>query len=366
MASSIDRVPNEILSCILECISDFASLSNFLVAFGPALILYRARFKVIIPCVLNNHGSSQLEKIVSQVLALRSHATSPRPRRISHVKEHYEDVSYNPKIPLDMNSIADPIALVHDMGIISSDLSAFEASFVSSCFQYRNRDMIVEPRPSATETYRIRRALWRFQLMCTSAYFQSPNISKRQRIRFDATRYFMSLVTEWEYDELLCIYHHLCSWYQQKVKFRQSRSAKPAIWCQSPQIQRLLTAIGYNLYDPTPRVLNSGRRNRNVFHQAFTPSRHADHTRGTYYGQRNSISDGCEVPLAMVPTLGWALYDGLNQRRRRETPRGLPWRHNGALDIHKWGYCIWDSERLDAWGGWKDISDEASMEETEK
>lgn len=381
----LEQLPNEIVFGILEFVPDFVSLHNFLLASPHLCRLFPGNFKKVFASILDQIESQQLRNLIETLLAVRHNTKTQYSWDLRDMNEGY--VLGYPKMKKDalcLEDMQDPLSALRDIVNTCQDLKNFERSFVISCFTRQGLAGIEQKALSPMEDHRIRRALWRFQLLfeiCdirtqvksanfrdlpndlenNSAPYSGPlsnehealvywkhrkslsteeNLLRRQS---DIMDHFLSLLTTWEFEEMQCLAIHMCSAYQM---LRIKRAHVP-VHNQKPILQRLLKTVGFNSYDLSPENLDDCPRGRcirdNLFHQAFHSYRD-----GLIW--RKLERSDCDVPGADRPTKGWGCftrYNFLGSGLARWT--GYNSYRLEPRVLQTWGYCIWDEERLRDW-----------------
>ena len=151
-------LPAEIHVVIMEGIPDFASLNNFIIAFPRMALIFRTFQQQIFIGVLRSSGLSlQLQKIITATMILREkHPETPCPPRAFF--DWYLDRKDH---PVDMMEFDDPIGMLRYIARTTESVEEYVESFGRMRILVHN----VKSLPvSSTESYRVRRAFWRFQL----------------------------------------------------------------------------------------------------------------------------------------------------------------------------------------------------------
>ncbi|KAL8924750.1 MAG: hypothetical protein Q9208_003839 [Pyrenodesmia sp. 3 TL-2023] len=382
----LEQLPNEIIFGILEFVPDFVSLQNFLHASPHLGQLFPGNFKNVFISILDQIESQQLRNLIKTVLAVRHNIKTQYSWDLRDT--HEAPILGYPMMKEDrlcLEDMQDPLSALRDIAHTYRDLKHFERSFVTSCFTRRGLAGIEQRALSPVEDHRIRRALWRFQLLfeicdmrtqVRSANFHcSPSESDGNPNRYNAPNYwryrqglpraeanilqrksdimdhFLSIMNTWEFEEMQCLASHMCSAYQTL----KTKRAHVPVHSQKPILQRLLKTVGFDPHELSPGNLDDcpeGICTRdNLFHQAFYICGEGLISRGT------QPSD-CDVPGADGPTKGWDCFTTYNYHGV-EIAR---WTEYNAFRLEPrvlqtWGYCIWDDERLHDWG-WFDPNHE--------
>lgn len=360
-SSSIDRpvmrlptLPNEILYHILKSIPDFISLRKFTLAYPLAAEFLKHSPQAILVFLINRIEPLECRNLVSATLASRY---NPRAECCGYPLDTREHSCRAPR-PLDIDftvsCIPDPVEAVRDMAWTFGDVDYFLKTFTRSCFLYCGLRPADQEALSATETHRIRRALWRFQFLCEVAYPRSTigSAGRRRQIPGGDTRMrWLTGWLGWEYVELECVYSHLRDQFRELATQTNGdpssrRQRKASIRSQSAIVQRLVTTIGFDLDDPMPSGLDSGRKGektRSNFLKRTFP------TWPCHYRQRIKAPNAWDDGFVNGPNEGW---ETLMRYQRRgglviwPLSVGL-WR--GDVDLQRRGFCIWDKERFADW-----------------
>ncbi|KAL8879717.1 MAG: hypothetical protein Q9198_002727 [Flavoplaca austrocitrina] len=235
------------------------------------------------------------------------------------------------------------LTLCRQPGLRFSDTEKGEEIVSPSC----------EKPPSPIEFYRIRRALWRFWLLCDIAYHDPEPIRPRlNAINAYAVQCLVQNMTLWESEELECVYFFLQQWYSAiHSKLEDVRNPTPSTTVQEqpPVIKRLLIAMGYHLDARCPPVLDEDSTDlpggRSLHFYAFI------HGRAKLDRPQAPLTTWSDAPCgANIPSEGWQCYS----RYSSYSPKALgplstcPYRPSMG-EFHKWAYCIWDRDRLEEW-----------------
>lgn len=358
LSSLIDRpglptLPNEILYNILQFSPDFISLRKFTLAYPLALEFLKHSHQAILVPLISRIEPLEYRNLVSATLASRY---NPRAECCGYPLDTKDHSCKEPR-PLDIQftvgCIADPVEAVRDMAWNFQDMNHFLKTFTRSCFRHCGLDPAGQKALSATETHRIRRALWRFQFLCEVAYPRSTVESARQRRQIGGGDMRMRWLTGWlgwEYVEMECVYFHLRDQYLEMavptVDPSRSRQKKVSIRSQSAIVRSLATAVGFNLDDPTPYKLDScrkGEQSKTNFLQKTFP------IWPTWYRKSKKPLSSWDDGFVDGPNEGWELLMRYQHRRHHVVwPLSVRFR-DGEIELQKRGFCIWDKERFGDW-----------------
>ena len=156
--ASLRDLPVEIYAFVMERITDFSALNNFINAFPRMASILKAFQKQIFTGVLKSSGLSlQLQKIITAIMILREqYPATPCPP-----KAFFDRYLDRKDQPVDMMRFADPIGMLRYIVRTTESIDQYVASFVQMRILVHNvRDLSLSDR----ESYRVRRAFWRFQL----------------------------------------------------------------------------------------------------------------------------------------------------------------------------------------------------------
>lgn len=156
--ASLRDLPVEMYVSLMERIPDFSALDNFVNAFPRMTPIFKAFQKQIFTGVLRSSGLSlQLQKIIAAIMTLRDQypATPCPPKAFFYVYLDRKDQ------PVDMIRFADPIGMLRYVVRTTESINDNVESFVR--MRILGRGVTNVPLKD-TETYRVRRAFWRFQL----------------------------------------------------------------------------------------------------------------------------------------------------------------------------------------------------------
>ncbi|KAL8846309.1 MAG: hypothetical protein Q9221_008592 [Calogaya cf. arnoldii] len=350
---SLEQLPNETLRNVLELIPDFVTLRNFTSAYPLASELLKHSHQAILVSLISRIEPYEYRNLVSATLAARY---NPRAECCGYPLDTKDHSCDNPKpldIPFTVSCIADPIEAVRDMASSCEDMDYHLKTFTASCFESIGVEPGKQKPLSATETHRIRRALWKFQLLCEVAYPRSTVESPRRRRQYAGTKLriggLMSWLS-WEYAELQCIYLHLQNEYLKlavPTTSSDGRQHKVPIRSQPEIVRKLATAVGFTLDDPTPYRLDSGRKGErlssNFTHKAFPDA-------SWFLAKSERSPSSWHDGFVNGPNEGWEILMRVQDRGDViRWPLASDDGH-GAIRLRNHGFCIWDKERIRDWG----------------
>ena len=156
--ASLRDLPAEIYVFVMERISEFSVLNNFINAFPRMAPIFRSFQKRIFIGVLRSSGLSlQLQKIITAIMILRGqYPATPCPP-----KAFFDRYLDRKDQPVDMMRFADPIGMLRYIVRTTESIDQYVASFVQMRILVHK---VTDLSLSDTESYRVRRAFWRFQL----------------------------------------------------------------------------------------------------------------------------------------------------------------------------------------------------------
>lgn len=198
--------------------------------------------------------------------------------------------------------------------------------------------------PSATELHRIQRALWRLLIYSTLYHGPHPlrSILPWPRWKREEPYNFLQLLTEFEVEEVECVYRHL--------KEQIDLWADPGHSKYSPDLaRRLLDTFGADqkvCKNPfTEECSNDGST-----HIPPHENKHISHA-FNYYRDQNCMIDRTtfrEIPNANRPNAGWK-YLHKNHEYFLSDDEFLCGDQAKGVEFLGWGYCMWDKSRLEDW-----------------
>ncbi|KAL8908725.1 MAG: hypothetical protein Q9171_005338 [Xanthocarpia ochracea] len=323
---------------------DFVTLKEFLVEYPSAIELYKQQYKTILLAVLNhNFKSSQIRSLVARILVVRHNTplTYLWYDRTGDQDINFFHHTYKPDINRALCRMKDPVAGLIGIASTCQDLDYFEKMFLDSCSQHCRLEPVRGEggeELSSTEAHRIRRGLWRFQLLCESTHPESRTRPDDDSERAMGKFVFLTSLTDWEKAEMECMYLHLCCQYRILKQTQKGLCVQD----QRPIIQRLLSIAGFGLQEPSPDRLESCREGENPL---YTHNYFADAFPKLWMGflslRDESTRAYCDIESAAMPNQGW---NGIRKYLLR-TGRTLSPRQ--AYSLWRCGCCIWDVERLD-------------------
>ena len=156
--ASLRDLPIEVYVIVMESLPDFSSLNNFINVAPRMATIFEGFQKRIFAGVLRSSGLSlQLQKIITALMTLRDqYPATPCPTRAFF--NRYLDRKDQ---PIDMMKFANLIGMLRYMARTMESINEFVESFARK--RILNYDMTSFPL-SDTESYRVHRAFWRFQL----------------------------------------------------------------------------------------------------------------------------------------------------------------------------------------------------------
>ena len=156
--ASLRDLPTEVYVFVMERISDFSALNNFINVAPRMALIFESFQKRIFTGVLRSSGLSlQLQKIITAIMTIREQCpATPCPTRAFFDK--YLDRKDQ---PVDMMKFANPIEMLRYIARTTESIDEYVESFVR--MRILVHDMTAFPL-SDTESYRVHRAFWRFQL----------------------------------------------------------------------------------------------------------------------------------------------------------------------------------------------------------
>ena len=156
--ASLRDLPVEVHVLVMESLPDFTALNNFINSFPRMVRIFKGFQKRIFTGVLRASGLSlQLQKIITAVMTLRErYPATPCPTEAFF--DRYLD---RKDLPIDMMKFVNPIGMLRYIARTMESIKESVESFVKK--RILLHEMIAYPL-SDTESYRVHRAFWRFQL----------------------------------------------------------------------------------------------------------------------------------------------------------------------------------------------------------
>lgn len=156
--ASLRDLPVEVHVLVMENLPDFPTLKKFIHAFPRMARIFKGFQKRIFTGVLRSSGLTlQLQKIITAIMTIREqYPATPCPTELFFDK--YLDRKDQ---PVDMMKFANPIRMLRYIARTMASVNEFVESFVQK--RFFAHEMPVLPL-SHTESYRVHRAFWRFQL----------------------------------------------------------------------------------------------------------------------------------------------------------------------------------------------------------
>ena len=156
--ASLRDLPVEVHVLVMERLPDFSALNNFIDSFPRMVRIFKGFQKRVFTGVLRSSGLSlQLQKIITAIMILREqYPATPCPTEL-----FFDRFLDRKDQPINMIKFANPIGMLRYIARTMESIN----EYVESCVQRRIliRDMTILPL-SDTESYRVHRAFWRFQL----------------------------------------------------------------------------------------------------------------------------------------------------------------------------------------------------------
>ena len=156
--ASLRDLPVEVHVLVMESLPDFSVLKKFIYAFPRMVRILKGFQKRIFTGVLRSSKLSlQLQKIITAIMTLRErYPATPCPTEAFF--DRYLDRKDQ---PIDITKFANPIGMLRYMARTMESINQYVESFVQK--RILIHDIITFPL-SDTESYRVHRAFWRFQL----------------------------------------------------------------------------------------------------------------------------------------------------------------------------------------------------------
>ncbi|KAI4247296.1 MAG: hypothetical protein LQ352_006202 [Teloschistes flavicans] len=415
------RLPNTLLYMVLHYVPDLPTLINLTKAHPTIIDLAGKRYNKILSGVFLRSMHFELQRIALTLLSLRhgdhlgpmcleDDTTALAAYRTSCLELYHPDIPASatasptfsgPDDGLDSLwaslKLRDPRSAVEDIALYDQDIEYWVQSFVQSrCHRPTAQGPTDHPEtpPSQLELYRIRRAFWRFFLLCEIAYPPQTGMTGRRPLHHEPALEFLARFQVWEFEELECIFRFLWDSYDALVVDHSATSSHPghdddddddddeeeeeertpsllfdAIWQLPPLFRRLMLRMGYDLLENTPACLEEGDTLSMHLFPLVRPliSRHHPHPHPTatvVYPDAPSSSNEANA--------GYKYYCRMTDQRRAGHGYGEEFHEilgpdaryeerDEAICFQRWGYCVWDEERLEEWGVLADDVRDASI-----
>ncbi|KAL8924086.1 MAG: hypothetical protein Q9208_004223 [Pyrenodesmia sp. 3 TL-2023] len=404
--SLLASLPTELRHLILSSIPSLPTLSSLLIAYPFLTPLFTHHHRTLFAKILVNTKPVQFGELACLIFLLQ-HTT--------HQGARWGSVITLAKVRRDMrafveggwgeengkgkgkreegygmvSAMQDPLKALGEMVVVYQDIDAWTDAFVKSrCRRPEVRcgktgssatnttaataatAATAETAPSPTELYRIRRALWRFWVLCMLAHCPL-GLMRRCSFHVEAVqRDFLEGLTPWELEELECVFVFLRDAYRASVGAESGQERGEArVRDQPASIRRLLALMGYMLDSPRPSTLDSADPNHtdpnHTHSDPILSSQLFDHARRTYNLPTSPPTIWPDTPAGVnAPNEGWLCYC----RNSVVGPDNYYGMFNGLAPpceekgrgpmegFQRWGYCVWDEGRLTGWDmleGWR-------------
>ncbi|KAL8639748.1 MAG: hypothetical protein Q9226_008836, partial [Calogaya cf. arnoldii] len=359
MSPQWQNLPNGIFYEILYNIPDFLTLSNLLQAHPLQKQLFTQRYRLILCKTLKRTLPRQYQKLAGTILSLR-----------------YGTLS----------------SALTDLVQIHLDIKYWMETFFKACGRQphvidtqEGCTVEAESQASQTELYRIRRALWRFWLLCHLASYDSTMLATTEpvptatpqttletfyqpklpsfwsilrcpREPIGQLMRFKETMTDWESEELECVYYFLQDEYERhrrEVRLLTNCGTGTALVKEtSPPIRRLLLTMGYKSLEIAPESLEACERYNTLNSRIFTYRLiHTRHVRTVWPDAQPEIHTAnygfrvyYENTVSSPGPIDDYYYDEAPSPECSDPDRGP------VVCFLRWGYCMWDRERLLRWG----------------
>ncbi|KAL8934451.1 MAG: hypothetical protein Q9216_005909 [Gyalolechia sp. 2 TL-2023] len=392
--NGLRKLPNEILEMTMYNLHDLHDLLALVTANPQARALYlRNPVAVVFNLLQESNVGLQIQRLVLASLYLSRHPGS---------MTDYDDIfwfldQYEAKdVPLIKRSItrfiedSGPMKFLLDVGEISKEVTTIEHSLTEVILTkaYERANVVRQQgKPnmeiaqvrgsqlsslSRTEVHRTRRAIWRLRLYFAlwhseySPYNQAP--------------FFVRLSVS-ELEEMDCVYHHL----QHQVPFSQGNTRResqhrafPDADPRRPDLSESdeesecdsFVDLSYRIPHPSFRSQLSRYRDC-VWHVAKDEDQYAKHSllestpAATCFSRDrltrpNKTATPSEPLVDHEPSTGFTILNR-SKKLRRLCKEDWQRRCLPMACLLDWGYCIWDKERLHAWGLLDNSDDSADL-----
>ncbi len=359
-----ENLPVELHWLILRALPDFSSLRSVVLASQSAHAAYTVSIQSIQRDIFRRVLSDSPELLELSSWLHRAFHGRRSDRDYCYTWDEFLAYrgSYAKKKPewFPVLSIETVLAEGLRFHLIVEDITA--AFLQSAMHSYQNRRSAPPKGPKGkfrhlplqhAECTRIQRALYRFQLICEMEPSTAPMRSLRRSYEWYPLFHFAHRFPTWEVEELCCIYRYLV----QRWSFLAAPACKsvvgadvgddPASYRSVERVASMGLIFLQDFETATPQTrlqllkkcspVNPVLSDVLDFHLANASARMPTHTKMLGRGS------------LLRPSPGMALY----QAEHPNTPGAEP-----LNQLQEWGYCFWDSDRLDAW----DVYDSSTEE----
>ncbi|KAL9039822.1 MAG: hypothetical protein Q9180_002301 [Flavoplaca navasiana] len=307
-------------------------------------LLFISRHAELISSALQSSLPLQVQRIASTLLSLRHGEYSQKPRN-----EPFEDIDdwlEDAETFFGVEIFDDPVSALEDIITIQCDIETWTSHFIRTrCVRptIPGADTAAlgqEEPATSSEIYRIRRALWRFWLLCQLACPMIPFTVGHERHEAYMIFPFCRTLTAWELEELECVYYFL----RDEYELLRVGSQASLVNNQPTLVQKLLLMMGYRPSDiaPTKLDLQSTHAGGESITEAAFGCRFAC--------SREILTVWPDAPSNVHESnAGFAFYDKRMYNLHDIVSDTYYDRRMPNLCCLKWGYCIWDRDRLLRW-----------------
>ena len=367
MVQLFEELPAEIRFMVMHHAPDLLTLLNLSSVYPDLALELQRTSEVLIPAVISRSMSTELEKLANAIVTLhaqplRVHADLDSQTRRIDISGLHADWSTHVLTNLKI--------LVEIQGTIDF--------FVHGFVQTQGHPVGGQCSTPFTETelYRIHRAFWRFELCCelyqsTTATDGYEKHGKFREVRINRQYIFLRTLTPWEAEELECVYDYLERLFLGNANVDQDLECSDVDICVDLQATILPTAGNKRSRGTESRFLSKGL----VFLRRYLTMSGTDRVSQLEEDEScrhmfvRPVLSQCRVYLSMAPERLQQLITGQiphSTWNSGDSDISLPnvgWRYftpDVPLDriverkqfkyLRRWGFCIWDQERLESWG----------------
>ena len=383
--TSYNNLPIELRSIILYHAHDLSSLLNLMTADPCLKSELNSCFSTILPSVLENCAPTELQHLICTLLTVRE---------AGEVSNDGVEVALQSRLSFDkeretmrfQTDIGEPVEALRYLARVQRSVDYFTQTFARCLCQAPIPFLQAQssvPVLSATESYRIQRSLWRFELCCalSSSWIPSGNIElakRRADSRISRLAILLKIWKPWEIEELNCVYDHL-----ETLLRRESydprcdhvgRTSDP--YALPTPYDPISTPGGRSAWGVKARLLSQGLSFLRTYLRHFSAwDRMSKESclcfpsdefilpaiqelkvlsyQGTWGSRVSSsrfsrqrefiISSDCgpwtDNPGAHLANFGWRFFSGIYDSR----PATFAY-------LRQFAFCIWDENRLQSWG----------------
>lgn len=370
--TSWNILPIELKSMAMHDAPDISSLFNLITADPSVTSELRYSFSTILPSVLARSMPKELQLLVGTLLTIRE---------AGKVSNSEVEVLLQPSLIFDKKkqrirlrtNIKHPVAALRTILQIQKAVDHFTLVFARALCQppttCPQTQQLENPVLSATESHRIRRSLWRFQICCelSSSWMPSGELDLAQSgadDRIPRLMMYLKQFNPWEVEELNCIYDFLENMLQRDPRdprldylgntvnpyalpaprFGAAAPGQAAPGVKAKILSQGLPFLRTYLRQTHPRTRVSREQTLYFPSDEFVLPALYELKNGHRFSQISEIvisSNTCpwtDNHGAHLANAGWNYFSA-------EHPQDI----SSFAYLRQFGFCIWDSNRLVSW-----------------